>query len=379
MASESLTEGPRDGVAPEEDLALRALLPEWRPKRGRRKAEDNETENTPSRKAQFRRSASTDIFPNFDEQYATNPSSAVPWSAQPQGEASAGAQVAIAPKAQNSGQTPVSGRLFAQPAGQQIRWRLNPQENTPSTPYPQSAITPRHRYSGSPSFEEPRSANPTSVGKSSSAPSRKRRGPAVSSAWPGSNGPSTGKIRGRPPSNRSVQDGPFSTFPANPNLKEGPTINVSTPVQTAISSLGQGQGDQAPQDIKPTEMGASPKGAAADVSQVRKPSKLQLQVPEHAGGPVRLATPPQVLINGESNRHSQSSQERRSSAEFFSQLEDDDASDLIDVDGNPDDGDVGNGAENVNWKRRAMVLKRKLQEKEDELKALKRRVLDAVM
>lgn len=146
-----------------------------------------------------------------------------------------------------------------------------------------------------------------------------------------------------------------------------------------MSGSGQGPGDHGPQDIKLTEMRASPKDAAADMSQVRKPSKLQLQVPEHAGGPVRLATPPQVLINGESNRHSQSSQERRSSAEFFSQLEDDDASDLMDVDGNPDDGDGGNGAENVDWKRRALVLKRKLQEKENELKALKRRVLDAVM
>ena len=152
-----------------------------------------------------------------------------------------------------------------------------------------------------------------------------------------------------------------------------------------MSSLGQGQGgDQGPQDIKPPEMRVSPKEVAAgDMSQIRKPSKLQLQVPEHAGGPVRLATPPQVLINGESNRHhSQSSQERRSSAEFFSQLEDDDASDLMmDVDGGGNLADDGGGGGNsaVDWKRRALVLKRKLQEKENELKALKRRVLDAVM
>ena len=393
VGNESLAEGPRDGVAPEEDLALRALLPEWRPKRGRRKAEEMETENTPSRKTPMRRSASTDFFTNFDEQYATNPSSAVPWSAQPHGEATAGAQVAIAPKAQNPAQTPVSGHLFAQPTGQQIRWRLNHHlENTPSTPYPQSAITPRHRYSASPSFEEPRSANPTSVGKSSSGPSRKRRGPAVSSAWAGSNGASSGKIRGRPPSNRSVQDGPYSTFPANPSSKDGPTVNVSTPIQPAISSSGPRHGDvPPPRDIKPPESVASPPGAAGvDLIHVRKPNKLQLQVPEHAGGPVRLATPPQVLINGESNRRrgSQSSQELRSSADFFNQLEDDDASDLMDVvdGGHPDDGGEadgghggGGGGDAVDWKRRAMVLRRKLQEKEEELKALKRRVLEAVM
>lgn len=159
-------------------------------------------------------------------------------------------------------------------------------------------------------------------------------------------------------------------------------INVSTPVQTVMSAPGLGPDDHTPQDIKMSEMRASPKDAAMDLSQARKPSKLQLQVPEHAGGPVRLATPPQVLINGESNRHSQSSLDRRSSADFFSQLEEDDASDLMDLDGIPDDAEGGGGglsADNVDWKRRALVLRRKLVEKEKELKALKMRVLNAVM
>ncbi len=51
----------------------------------------------------------------------------------------------------------------------------------------------------------------------------------------------------------------------------------------------------------------------------------------------------------------------------------------MDVDGNHEDGDGGTGNENVDWKRIALLLKRKLQEKEEEFKALKRRVLDAVM
>lgn len=104
---------------------------------------------------------------------------------------------------------------------------------------------------------------------------------------------------------------------------------------------------------------------------MRKPSKLQLQVPEHSGGPVRLATPPRVLINGESNRQVSFSQERRSSADFFNQ-----------IDEGSEEGaeeDATDEAENIDWKKRAMILKRKLQEKEDELKAMKRRVLDAVM
>ena len=39
----------------------------------------------------------------------------------------------------------------------------------------------------------------------------------------------------------------------------------------------------------------------------------------------------------------------------------------------------GEDEEGVDWKKRALILKRKLIEKEEELKAMKRRVLDAVM
>ncbi len=114
-------------------------------------------------------------------------------------------------------------------------------------------------------------------------------------------------------------------------------------------------------------------------SLVRKPSKLQLQVPEHSGGPVRLATPPRVLINGESDRHGQENNinqqhERKSSADFFESVDEGSADDGT---GAGDDDDDMNGI--VDWKRRAIVLKRKLTEKEDELRALKRRVLEAVM
>ena len=88
---------------------------------------------------------------------------------------------------------------------------------------------------------------------------------------------------------------------------------------------------------------------------------------------MRLATPPTVLINGESGRQSASSTERRSSAEFYSQF--DSASDG-DV---QDDAPADDGGNNVDWKRRCTVLKRKLQEKENELKSVRKRVLEAVM
>ena len=104
---------------------------------------------------------------------------------------------------------------------------------------------------------------------------------------------------------------------------------------------------------------------------VRKPSKLQLQVPDNPGGPVRLATPPTVLINGETDRPIPYRHERRSSADFFNQI------DEVTEDEVEEDGDDAGGQ--VDWRRRALMLKKKLQEKEEELKALKRRVLDAVM
>lgn len=115
----------------------------------------------------------------------------------------------------------------------------------------------------------------------------------------------------------------------------------------------------------------TPQSATAQQALARRPSKLQLQVPEHAGGPVRLATPPRVLINGETDRQNPSTHERRSSADFFNQL--DDGSELDDME------DQEGSISNIDWKRRALTLKKKLQEKEEELKAMKRRVLEAVM
>lgn len=86
---------------------------------------------------------------------------------------------------------------------------------------------------------------------------------------------------------------------------------------------------------------------------------------------MRLATPPRVLINGESNRQASVNHERRSSAEFFNNLDE-----VSEEEGEDDGNEEG---ENVDWKRRAMTLKKKLLEKEEELKTMKRRVLDAVM
>ncbi|KAL8728351.1 MAG: hypothetical protein Q9181_005372 [Wetmoreana brouardii] len=357
----------RDGVPPEEDLALRALLPEWRPKRGRRKADDVDEEATPAKKMQHQRSTSAELFHAFDQQYSAHPSAGAPWSAQPQhDDAWTAAQMAIAPKTPSTGRTPSTAQLSAQDAVQQMRWKANDQDGTPMTPYPHSAVTPEHNYSASPSFEEPKSANPSSL----RLQPRKRHGPAVSSAWAHATTPS-GKLRGRPPTNRSVTEGPFSTFPANPTAKEIPQGGFGMLVPKSSSQPDQHQqaAGGAP-NTQPT-ITVTPQSATAEQPVARRPSKLQLQVPEHAGGPVRLATPPRVLINGEIDRQSSSTHERRSSADFFNQLEEVSEADEAEE---PEES-----INNVDWKRRALTLKKKLREKEEELKAIKRRVLEAVM
>ena len=347
----------------EEDLALRALLPEWRPKRGRRKADHSDDGNTHSAKRAQRASSATlessqplsQVYSARPQQY---PQSAFPWS-QDSGHID---PWAAAQKAVNSGtysggpefaasQTPVAG------FGQQTFWEES--QNTTVHPYPQSAITPNVSQAVFESEDAPQSAHPQTA--ITPYQGKKPRKQAVSAAWSNSSGASGGKLRGRPPSDRSVQDGPFSTFPANPASKQ------SSPRIDPLTST--------PESSKPTNHITNPfpsTGLATPLT--RKPSKLQLQVPQHEGGPVRLATPPpKVLVNGEDNNAASirsSGHMRRSSADFFNTLDED--VDTIDLDGNDD-------STGVDWKRRALALKRKLDDKEEELKALRRRVLDAVM
>ena len=243
---------------------------------------------------------------------------------------------------------------------------------TPSTPYPQSAITPRHSRSTYSNNDTPQSAHPLTA--SGSSHPRKRHGPTVSAAWSSGGTTAGGKTpRGRPPNNRSVQDGPFSTFPANPQAIAPASRTSGATMQTPQSA----RGSPAPiiEFNRASEPATgTPTTAAAVQTPTRKPSKLSLQVPQHSGGPVRLATPPpKVLLNGQdgASTHTDSyTHDRRSSADFFASV-DDEASEVWE-----DSDDAG---DKVDWRRRALLLKRKLQEKEAELKAMRRRVMEAVM
>ncbi|KAG0647984.1 ARS-binding 2 [Hyphodiscus hymeniophilus] len=279
--NEPPSEFGRDGVTAEEDLALRALLPEMRPKRGRRKAEDKEDDLDIGKSPNQRRRLDS---PTLSEDFmlaraSLNPSNPTPDTIHPGFHAGFGrldpermdpwSSTGVRPNAfrwgAESGQTPITA--------------------TPMTAYPQSAITPNNR---NPQLwhDEPRSA----VTPNSKTRSRRRHGPAVSSAWTGNGSASSGKLRGRPPTNRSIVDGPFSTFPANPGDKDVPTINVrdNTPTTTPVVSNTEMR------QFFPADMNAA--NSTNTISQVGRPSRLQLQVPERQGGAVRLATPPPIVL-----------------------------------------------------------------------------------
>lgn len=271
----------RDGVVPEEDLALRALLPEIRPKRGRRKADERDDADD-GRSPQRPRISS----PTLSEDFMIARASLLPDNATP--------ATATSDFRQSFDERTWSASDARGPLVTPWRWGPGDSLHTPATAYPQSAVTPTTRNPLWPDPNEPQSAITPNKSRS-----RRRHGPAVSSAWPSQGGTSTGKMRGRPPSNRSVTDGPFTTFPANPTGKDISNSlyqNGSTPAATPTVEK-----PEIPQffPIPPRTQPAKPP----------KPNRLQLQVPQRQGGTVRLATPPppqsatqtpQVLLNGES-------------------------------------------------------------------------------
>lgn len=267
----------RDGVPLEEDLALRALHPENRPKRGRRKTEDRNDENSErdipaSKRQQIDSSTPTtadavSAMEHFHSSLFPGPHSAVgPGPDADSMERYIGGEVTPDPWSATA--AAISG-VGGSSNGQQFRWRAFSKEAT--TPHPSSAPilsldTPTDEIM-TPTITTPMSAKPRS---------RRRHGPAVSSAWPSSGNPLTGKLRGRPPSNRSVRDGPFSTFPVNPSGKSSVSIDLGagatgTPTSTPIVTSN-------PQQFPL-------------IQQSSRPSGLHLQVPPRKHSTVTMASP----------------------------------------------------------------------------------------
>ncbi|KAL2147961.1 hypothetical protein VTI28DRAFT_16 [Corynascus sepedonium] len=290
----------RDGVAAEDDMALRALLPQIKPRRGRRKPEDEETSKSPSRRPS----------PQGDESGSGGQANASePWTAQPDGRGS----VFLFPPAPDPSRLNPSAPTWTNDIAQ-----------TPMSAYPipQSAITPSTRNA----FwaDEPKSAVTPSKPKSAS---RRHGAKVVSSAWRSGGIGASGKARGRPPINRGGNvEGPFSAFPTSegpvfrfpsptPDKRPAPATPATAPTShtmaTTSATMSPGvtapvvpeasrpRQTQNPNQLSPIQESAPPRPA--------KRRMLSLQVPERKGGEVRLATPPPaepaatpvVLVNGQ--------------------------------------------------------------------------------
>lgn len=224
----------RDGVALEDDMALRALLPHMRPKRGRKRP-DAEDVNSPLRKKLAASSSAGDL--SRDDTDVTS---------------------------FDHIQTPATA------------WPANDVPQMHLSRWPQSTITPNMREATWEASAEPRSAHPSSKGH--------RRGTKnVSSAWRLGGLDTGAKPRGRPPVNRTPIE-PTSAIDwtsAQQHLDASRDFNA--PYSNGASN---GASSSASPQIKPPTAQASPEG-----SRPARPS-ISLQVPKRQGGAVRLATPP---------------------------------------------------------------------------------------
>ncbi|KAJ6786371.1 hypothetical protein PWT90_02858 [Aphanocladium album] len=264
----------RDGIAVEDDMALRALLPHIRPKRGRKRPNSDNAANGPNQRQRTSPGSTVD-------EYA--PQSAWPHGADP-------------------GSTPMDNAPMS-------AWPPHETLQTPLTRWPASAVTPSTREA----FwaDEPRSAITPSKAK---GPHQRRGAKNVSSAWKlgGEEGPK--KTRGRPPINRTPIDTPTTAataWPQTPNTlqPQGKTeMNVymrgELPRDSPMTS-DQGTPPATMQQMSQAQMAYNdpsqhtppyPSHNAVphnqqDGSRPARPN-ISLQVPQRPSGSVRLATPP---------------------------------------------------------------------------------------
>ncbi|KAJ0168133.1 ARS-binding protein 2 [Colletotrichum tanaceti] len=265
-------EAGRDGVLAEDDMALRALLPQIRPRRGRKRPDEDDFAKSPSQRARL-------DSPPTGNGYGPSQGEALgPWSAHPDGRASFGCSD---PSRLSTSSGPASGWPPAHDTAQ-----------TPLTAYPQgpmSALTPSTRNGVFWGDTELSSASTQSRPKVSH---RRHGAKAVSSAWRSGGPGGSGKTRGRPPMNKTIVDGPFVAFTVDePVLKRKgtDTTSIMGPI-TPPTSLS----NSVPPALRPD---------IAHPPQTQRQAKpnISLQVPERLGGSVRLATPPPpvVLVNGD--------------------------------------------------------------------------------
>lgn len=225
----------RDGVPNEEDLALRALLPETRPKRGRKRAEEKEADAGETSNAARRRRVDSHPMPEPPRES---------WNRVPLEEHRAGGMDAT---------KMLEARLEAWAAGDADPLMRVPHPHRASEPQISLAATPEYHYDRRlthPVYRHPASNSGKSPNVDPFSPSamespgsnepaarpRRKTGTVVSSAWRSSSSIDGSKLRGRPPSNRNQSDGPYNTFPAISELRT--SVAAPSVESPAMSSNG---------------------------------------------------------------------------------------------------------------------------------------------
>ncbi|EPS43004.1 hypothetical protein H072_3000 [Dactylellina haptotyla CBS 200.50] len=220
----SLDDELRDGVPLEEDLALRALMLEYRPKRGRRKMERTSIDSGFLGQEDLDRRSKKTLLPAESTNVLSQDESDLlsyeePQHVLPKDDRNREFD-AINPDTRlwsdlriNSTPQPLFPTMYPNPfdplhptipGGQQFRWRAS--QRSFDTGKQHVAL---QRVRSAPGHQFP-----------SLKRTRRSHGPAVSSAWPSSGTSRGGKPRGRPTGNRGLAEPAYSTFPASPSSLE---------------------------------------------------------------------------------------------------------------------------------------------------------------
>ncbi|KAI9742431.1 MAG: hypothetical protein M1818_003965 [Claussenomyces sp. TS43310] len=305
----ALSESGRDGVPPEEDLALRALFPETRPKRGRRKADEKEKDNV------------------IDGQFSQPSAQRVRLHSPPASEVSAIASFSL-PNNVAATEAGIQRRFDPQdhswdPADDQVSnaryselsnsatpawsgndgaWqtdRLKKQNGQASERHSETADV---RSAAVPTSKCPFNfdyvAQSGSAITSTTGRSRRQHDSAVASAWPANSSIPPGKPRGKPPSNRDVADGSYSTFTVYSNSG---AEQASKP-QNYSQSIEAGAANNPDRSINgPQHASISFADSISQQSAKAQSSESYRQESERAGMPARQTGPPS---NAQSNGQS---------------------------------------------------------------------------
>ncbi|KAH8677711.1 ARS binding protein 2-domain-containing protein [Xylariales sp. PMI_506] len=268
--SNPVLEDGRDGVAAEDDMALRALLPHIKPRRGRRKTED-ELNKSPAQRPRLE----SPVF--VDGLGRARPGES--WTAHPDGQ-----RAFLFPPTDQARSNGLPGSDSAFPWPSEIT-------HTPLSAYPQSAMTPVNGRAYWPDPSEPRSAITPSKAKGAF---RRYGAKVVSSAWRSGGAAAKGKTRGRPPINR-ISENPHPTITGMDGVFQADVREQS--ISQATQPTSNPAVSSAPTSIPDSK--SLPE--LSQPSRPARPGRLSLQVPERAGGNVRLATPPLpiVTVNGD--------------------------------------------------------------------------------